>query len=361
MKPVKSVKKVKQVKTVKRMSNILITGAAGFIGSHVAEAFCAEGISVGCLVRKDSNLKNIEGLPVKLVYGDIVDQESLVKLFRGYDFVIHIAALAKDWGAYEAFYQVNGEGTLNVLRACVKNGIKDVIITSSCSVYGEENSWQVKNEDSPHRSHYKYFLDRVFPCKMNYYRDTKALAKEKAIEFAVGAGMNLTILEPVWVYGEREFNTGFFDYLQTAKSGMPFLPGCKENKFHVIYVKDLARAYYLAYLHQLPGVQSMIIGNREVDKMDRIYSLFCEKAGVRKPLNAPKLICYPIGFFMELFYTLFQIKKTPLLTRGRVNMFYDNIEYATKKAEKLICFTNEYNIEESIEKTVNWYQENRLI
>jgi len=343
------------------MSNVLITGAGGFIGSHVAEAFCAEGVTVGCLVRKGSNLTNIKGLPVQLEYGDIMDQESLFKAFKGYDYVIHIAALARDWGSYETFYQTNVEGTLNVLKASVENGIGNVIITSSISVYGEENCRRIKSEDSPHRSHYQYFLDKLFPCKMNYYRDTKALAKEKAIEFAQVSGLNLTILEPVWVYGEREFTTGFFDYLKTAKSGMPFLPGSKDNKFHVVYVKDLARAYYLAYLHQLPGVQSLIIGNRETEKMDRIYGLFCEKAGMGKPINAPKCIFYPLGFFMELFYTLFHAKKAPLLTRGRVNMFYDNIEYATRKAERLLGFTNDYDIEEGIEKTVKWYQDQKLI
>ncbi|MEL7564115.1 MAG: NAD-dependent epimerase/dehydratase family protein [Dehalobacterium sp.] len=343
------------------MSNVLITGAGGFIGSHVAETFCAEGVHVGCLVRKDSNLKNIKALPVHLEYGDIVDGGSLIRAFKGYDYVIHIAAFARDWGRYETFYQTNVEGTLNVLKASLENGIRNVIITSSVSVYGEENFRQIKTEDSPHKSHYQYFLDNLFPCKMNYYRDTKALAKEKAIEFAHEWGLNLTILEPVWVYGEREFTTGFFDYLKTAKSGIPFLPGCKGNKFHVVYVKDLARAYYLAYLHQLPGVQSIIIGNQEADKMDRIYGLFCEQAGVRKPLNMPKCISYPIGFFMEFIYTLFNLKSAPLLTRGRVNMFYDNIEYATAKAERLIGFKNKYGIEEGIERTVNWYQNQKLI
>lgn len=340
---------------------VLITGATGFIGSHVAETFCGKGASVGCLVRKGSSLINIQGLPVNLEYGDITDLAGLTKILKGYDFVIHLAALAQDWGDYEDFYRVNVEGTLNVLRACKAKGINNVIITSSISVYGEENSREIKSEASPHKAHYEYFLDKIFPCKMNYYRDTKALAKEKAISFAQEWGMNLTLIEPVWVYGEREFHTGFYDYLKTAKGGMPLLPGCKRNRFHVVYVKDLARAYYLAYLHQMPGVQSIIIGNKEVDTMDRIYSLFCEKAGIKKPFNGPKLIFYPIGFLLELFYTLFKIYQPPLLTRGRVNMFYDNIEYSTEKAEKLIGFTSEYSIEEGIEKTVNWYQEKKLL
>lgn len=343
------------------MSKVLITGATGFIGSHVAETFCEKGIDVGCLVRRESGLLNIEGLPVRLESGDLRDSVSLTKALKGYDSVIHIAAKASDWGAYETFYQTNVEGTLNVLRACVENKISHVIMTSSISVYGEENCTQVKNENSPGKSHYQYFCDKLFPCKMNYYRDTKGLAKEKAIEFAEKWGLNLTILEPVWVYGEREFNTGFFEYLKTAQGGIPFLPGSKQNKFHVIYVKDLARAFYLAYLKKLPGVESVIIGNKETEKMDRIYSLFCEKARVKKPVNIPKYVFYPLGFFWELCCTVLNTRNAPLLTRGRVNMFYDNIEYSIEKAEKLLGFVNEYSIAEGIERTVKWYQGQNLI
>lgn len=343
------------------MDSVIITGATGFVGSHVVRMFCEKGIKVGCLVRKESNLSNIEGLPVQLVYGDITDFYCMKSAFKGYDFVIHIAAYARDWGKYEDFYKVNVEGTLKVLQACFENGIQNVIITATNSVYGEEDCAHIKDEHSPCKSHYKYFLDKLFPCKMNYYRDSKALARQKAIEYASEKGINLTILEPVWVYGEREFNTGFFEYIKTAKSGIPFLPGSKRNKFHVVYARDLARAYYLVYLNKLKGINNFIIGNKEAEKMDRIYSLFCEKANVRKPLNLPKFVFYPIGFTMELLYTLFDMKEAPLLTRGRVNMFYDNIEYSTKRAQDLLGFTSEYSLEEGIERTVNWYRDQKLI
>lgn len=343
------------------MSKVLITGATGFIGSHVAETFCTQRVTTGCLVRKESSLVNLQGLPVKLEYGDMRNPKSLRKALKGYSSVIHLAAWAHDWGAYETFYQVNVEGTLNLLGAAVENNIRHVIITSSVSVYGEENSFYIKDENSPDKSHYPYFLDQLFPCKMNYYRDTKAVAKEKAIAFAKEQGLNLTILEPVWVYGEREFNTGFLEYLKTVKTGIPFLPGSKKNKFHCIYVKDLARAYYLAFQKKLPGVESIIIGCKEAEKMEKIYTLFSEKAGLRKPKNLAKFLVYPAGFSLELLSTLFCSKNAPLLTRGRVNMFYDNIEYDTRKAERLLGFRAEYSLEEGIERTVNWYREQKLI
>lgn len=342
------------------MGNVLITGGTGFVGSHIVEAFCDKGIKTGCLVRKNSKLDNIQGLPVKLEYGDIEDLESLIRIFKNYDFVIHVAALSGDWGSYKKFYNTNVQGTQNVLKACEVNGIKDIIITSSVSVYGEENSNSIKSENSQHNSHYRYFLDAIFPCGMNYYRDTKALGKEKAILYAKEKALNVTILEPAWIYGEREFNTGFYEYLKTAKE-MPMLPGSQRNKFHVIYAKDVARAYLIAYERKLEGVNAFIIGNKEVHLMDEIYKVFCDKAQIRKPRRLPKALVYPVAFFLELFYTLFRIKKPPLLTRGRVNMFYDNIEYSTKKADEVLGFVSIYSIEEGIQKTVDWYKRNKLI
>ncbi len=343
------------------MYKVLITGATGFIGSHVVRLFCEKGVKVNCLVRKTSDLSNIKDLQVKLIYGDITDLQGLIQSFKGFDSVIHIAAYVHDWGNYDVFYKTNVIGTLNVLQSSYENNINNIIITGSISVYGEEDSKVVKNENSPYNSHYPYFGDKIFPSKFNFYRDTKAIAQKEAIKFATEHNLNMTIIEPVWVYGEREFNTGFFEYIKTIKTGIPFFPGSKKNKFHVVYAQDLARAYWLAFQKKLMGINSFIIGNEKAEQMDKIFSLFCREAGLKKPKNLHKFIAYPIGFLWELLYTILYMKNPPLLARNRVNLFYDNIEYSTLKAKILLEFTNLYSLEEGIKKTVVWYKEQKLI
>lgn len=342
-------------------NGVIITGATGFIGSHLTRAFCEKQIKVGCLIRKGSNLSNIEGLPVELKIGELRNVEKLTQAFTGYDGVIHNAAKVADWGDYEEFYQTNVVGTVNVLKACVRAGIKNVLITGSNSVYGEENSFVIKDEQSPMNSHYPYLGDRLFPCKLNFYRDTKALAKKEALAFAEEHDLNLTMIEPVWVYGERERNTGFYEYLKTAKSGIPFVPGAKRNKFHVIYAGDLAKAYVLAYTKKLEGIHCLLIGNEHSENMDRIYSLFCSEAGLKKPGNLPKALIYPVSFILELLYTLFHSARPPLLTRGRVNMFYDNIEFSVEKSREILGFRNSFSLEEGVRRTVLWYKGQGLL
>ncbi|MCK5075682.1 MAG: SDR family NAD(P)-dependent oxidoreductase [Calditrichia bacterium] len=343
-----------------KKETILITGANGFIGSHIAEKFVHEGQHVICLVREESDLSNIKHLNIELRYGDVRNEEGLKEQLEGIDFVIHNAAYVKDWGDWKTFEEINIKGTLNILKACLDNGIKNIIITGSISSYGEENSTKVKNENDEFNSHYPYLLDRVFPCKMNYYRDSKAIATKEAVKFAKNKNINLTILEPVWVYGEREFNTGFYEYVKDVKNGLPFVPGLKKkkNKFHMVYAGDVARAYFLAYEKKLKGVNRIIIGNEKAEYMENTYNLFCREAGLKKPANLPKWLLYLLAFKLELFYTIFKAKDPPFLTRGRLNMFYDNIEYSTEKAQKILSFKNEFSLEEGIKRTVKWYKDN---
>ena len=323
------------------MRRIVITGGGGFIGSHIAEYFQEMGEDVRTLTRQDADLRK---------------PDDVMAVCREARCVIHNAAMAADWGRYEDFYDNNVTGTLNVLKACVKRRVKHVILTGSCSVYGEEDCSFVKDENSPLNSHYTYFLDKAFPCAMNYYRDTKRIAREKAIDFARDNSLRLTILDPVWVYGEREFHSVFYEYLKAARDKIPLGMGAKNNRFHVIYARDLARAFYLAYKTKAEGC--FIIGNRETASMDEVFSLFCKEAGYVKPRSAPKVLTYPVGFATELLWTIFRAKKPPLMTRGRVNMFYDSASYGVQKAKEMLGFESEYTLAQGIKKTVNWYKEN---
>lgn len=344
------------------MEKVLITGATGLIGSHVAEYFKANGISTICLVRKNSNTDFIKSINSELVYGDITDINLLNSILgSGISYVVHTAALVGDWGNYDDFYNVNVLGTLNVLKAAEYNQVKDVIITGSVSCYGEESATNVKDETCRYNSHYKYFLDSVFPSCMNFYRDTKAEANVKAIEFASEKSMNLTVLNPAWVYGEREFHSGFFDFIKTVKNGPAIVPGSKRNKFHSIYARDLAKIYYLAYNKKLKGINEFLAVSPSAEYQYKLLDLFCLKAGYKIPVRLPKVIIYPPAFIMELVYTLLKTKTVPAISRARVNIFYDNIEYSSKKIMDELGYTPDYALEEGVENTVNWYKSNNYL
>jgi nucleoside-diphosphate-sugar epimerase len=298
---------------------------------------------------------------VEIRTGNLLDVQSLSRAAEGCDQIIHTAALASDWAKWEDFCATNVVGTLNVLEVSKRLGMQHAVLTGSISSYGEEDCVTPKDELSPYRSHYPYFLDRVFHSRLNYYRDSKALATMKAIEFAQEHSLCLTILEPVWVYGEREFHSGFYSYVKAVKGGSHWMPGCKHNLFHVIYAKDLARAYVLAAQKRLPGVERIIVGNAHPEPMRRILGLFCQEAGVPAPRLLAKWMAYPAGFAMELASTVLRAPEAPLLTRGRVNMFYDSIVYSVQKAKRLLGFEAEFSLERGIHQTVTWYKANQFL
>lgn len=344
------------------MSRIVITGASGLIGSHVAEFFTSKGISPVCMTRVNSKNDFLKSIGACIICGDVTDMESLLKVFSpGADFVIHTAAKVGDWGCFDEFYEVNVLGTLNVLKAAKENNVKNVIITGSISCYGEESSSEIKNEDMPYNSHYSYFMDKLFPSGLNFYRDTKAEANRRAIEYAKKNSMNLTIIDPAWVYGEREFHSGFYDFLKTVKSGLSLVPGSKRNKFHTIYVRDLAKIYYLAYQKRLQGVNEFLAVAPRAEYQYQLFDLFCKKAGFKTLHRLPKPLTYPPAFLTELLYTVFRIKSTPLISRARVNTFYDNIEYSSEKLCRELGFVPDYTFEESVDNTISWYKENKYL
>jgi len=340
---------------------VFITGANGLIGSHITEYFSDMKISLVCGVRKSADISHISNLPVEVRYIDIRHLDSLITSFNDCDFVIHTAGLTNDWSKYRDTYETNVVGTLNVLRACKINGIKNVIITGSIASYGEENSIIIKDENSPFKPRQHYFLEKLIPSRMNFYRISKAECTRQATDFGSKNNLNITIIEPVWVYGEYEFSSGFYEYLKIIKSGISFFPGSKKNKFHVIYARDLAKAYYLAYDKNLSGINRFIIGNNNIDSMEYIYSLFCKQINSKKPRNIPRLLANPVGIALEFFAEIFNLKNPPALTRARVDMMYDNIEYSIKKAEHILGFKNEFTLEEGVHRTVSWYIKNKYL
>lgn len=346
---------------VRGAEKILLTGATGFIGSHILEALTDAGLPVAALVRASANPARVPGPPVEVRYGDVRDLPGLCRAVAGCGQVIHAAALAADWGPRAEFAQTNVQGTLNVLEACRVEGIRHIILTGSISSYGEEDSAQVKDESFPYHSHYPYFADRLFPAAYNWYRDSKAQATQAALAYARAHNLNVTLLEPVWTFGEREFGTGFYTYVKAVRDGQRFMPGSTRNRFHVIYAKDLARAYLLAARRKLPGLERIIVGSPAAQPMHAIFSRFCREAGLPPPRLLPKWCVYPLGFGLELLYTLARRRRPPLLTRGRVNMFYDSIQFSPAKARQLLGFACEHSLEQGIRQTVAWYKQNHWL
>src|ERR1043166_1214260 len=127
-----------------------VTGATGFLGSHVARALAEQGADLRLLVRASSNTKNIDDLSADRVTGDLRDPASIEKGIAGCEVVFHVAADYRLWVRDpDEMYRANVEGTRAILEAARKNKVRRVVYTSSVATMGFTSDGQPANEDSP--------------------------------------------------------------------------------------------------------------------------------------------------------------------------------------------------------------------
>ncbi len=337
---------------------ILITGANGFIGSNVVRKFFRTH-EVTALVRETSNTEFIDNYPVKIIKNNLKDYSVLKEFCSDMDLVIHIAALAADWGEYEKFYETNVNFSVELIKA-IDDKTKFIYISSN-AVLGEEDSTFEKDENADYKPVLNYTMEKSFPCAMNFYRLTKAIGEELLIKHAEKNKIDLTVLRPVWVFGPREFHAGPYEYCKTVMDGIPLMPGTSKNKFHVIYVEDLAGIILKISESMKKGINIYNLGNKEIPLMEDYWKEFCKNLKKKKPINIPEWILFVPGFLMELFYTILKIKTPPLFTRARIYMFYANNMYNTEKVFKDYEINNMTPLDKAIRKTVRWWKLNKYL
>ena len=170
----------------------MVTGGAGFIGSHLVEALLARGLEVRCLVRDPANPKWLAGLDVELVRGDIDEPESLKRIFGGVDYVFHAAGITKTADPAD-YYRVNAEGTKNLALAAIEgdNGgrLQKFVLVSSQAAAGPSREGTPRREDDP-------------PAPVTDYGKSKLMGEKYAIELK--DKLPLVIVRPPSIYGPRD-------------------------------------------------------------------------------------------------------------------------------------------------------------
>ncbi len=210
-------------------SPVLITGASGFVGSHLAESLSRQKVKVKLLVRNTSRLPFPITPLMELCYGDVTDLESVRKAVKGVKIVYHLAGILR--GAdYSAYQMVNTEGTRNVCQAVQEEkGFRRLVYVSSLSAAGPSPLGGEIDETMP--SH-----------PVSFYGKTKRLAEEIVLSYH--EKFEISILRPGAVYGPRE--TDIFEYFKMVRQGLVVNGGDGTQRVSFIYVADLVDAILLA-------------------------------------------------------------------------------------------------------------------
>ena len=248
----------------------MVTGASGFIGSHVVRVLLDEGVKVRALVRKGDPLNNLYGLDVERVEGDLLDVESLKSCLEGCDTVFHLAAIYAYWlPDPSVMYRVNIMGTRNLLEASLDAGIKKVVYTSSIAAIGTVEGQEMANEDT-------IFNNWLLA---DHYVMSKYMAELEALSFNT-KGLDVVAALPTFPFGSLDIAptpTGVLIQRYMDGHNPVWLPG----GFNGANVKDVARGHWLACLRGRPG-ERYIFGGHNLTYKD-FGMMVCDIAGVKRP------------------------------------------------------------------------------
>jgi nucleoside-diphosphate-sugar epimerase len=206
----------------------LVTGATGFVGSHIAERLIKEGEEVVALVRKASNTKFLSDIGVKLTYGDINDAGSLKRAMYGIDVVYHSAALADEWISPKEAYRVNVEGTKNLLDAAREANVKRFIFISSLAVLGMKD-------------HHGTPADAPYYKTGDSYIDTKIDSEQLVMDYYKRYNFPVIVIRPGFVFGPRDGKLIPRLSERLGKKQFMFV-GSGKNKINAVYIENLTDA-----------------------------------------------------------------------------------------------------------------------
>lgn len=330
---------------------ILITGAAGFIGSHLVDLLLQEGVPVNKIrlfIPKDESLSNLPKEKFDIVRGDIRDKTTVKAAMQGIDIVYHLAARIDFNGkTYEDYKDVNVDGTQNLLDECSKN-IKKFIFFSSIGVFGlPAGIGDIINWDENHPKTYT-----------NFYGESKWEGEKRVMEVHNKKGLPYAIIRPASVYGPREKGPTLALY-KAIKNHQFIMLGNGLNKMHYVYVTDLVKAARLAEKSS-EKTGDYIIGGSEPTTLKEIVSDIAESINEKIPnFYLPKNLALILSYAMDFTGKLFGIK-SPLFP-SRVKTMTTNYFYNINKAKKKLGYNPKVNFRKGAMLTGRWYTQNNLL
>jgi len=318
----------------------LVTGATGFIGSHLVELLLKKNYAVRVLLRKTSDTVWLSGLPIEYVYGDLFDTDALRRAVTGVDYVFHSAGVtkARTQGGY---YRGNSEGTKNILDAvaAANSGLKRFVHISSQAAAGPSPDRTPITEDAA-------------PHPITTYGRSKLRAEEACV--ASADRFAITIVRPPAVYGPRDKDV--FEFFNTMSKGLQPMVGMKEKYVSLVHVGDLVRGFVLAAESEKARAQTYFISSGKVygwKEIGEVTRAVLGKKALR--IRVPEAGVYTIAAFAELFGK-FSSKPVLINFEKARDMVQDNWTCDSGKARRDFGYTQEISLEAGIRNTVEWYR-----
>ncbi|MFN8390608.1 MAG: NAD-dependent epimerase/dehydratase family protein [Bdellovibrionota bacterium] len=327
------------------MRTALVTGANGFVGSHLCEELLANGYEVRAFHRENSDLSQLSGLKVQHVTGDLRDPAALESAMQGVDTVFHIGALYRQAKfPDQVYWDVNFEGTKNALSAAKRAGVKRFL---HCSTTGVHN--HIPNPPADETEPYG---------PADVYQKSKTEAEKLALDWFRRGEIEGCVIRPTMIWGPRD--TRFLKMFRgIARRAFPII-GTGRTLCHWILVTDLARGFRLAAESPNSNEQIYLIGGERPVTLEQTMQAIAETLGVK--LLPIKIPAWPIQFAGSVVERICSpLGVEPPIHRRRADFFVKNRAFNCSKAEHELGFKPSYSVERETQLVTKWYVEHGWI
>lgn len=323
---------------------ILVTGGTGFVGSAVVRALVARGEKPRCLARRNSDRRNLQGLDVDVVEGDLEDGESLEVALRGCSGLFHVAADYRIWVSRpQAMLRTNVEGTKRLMELALRHGVDRVVYTSSVAVLGKGPAGAPADEETP-----VSIRDMI-----GVYKRSKFLAEEEVRRLQREAGLPVVIVNPSTPIGPGDIKpTPTGRVVVEAACGR--MPAFVDTGLNVVHVDDVAAGHLLAYEKGKIGARYVLGGDNL--GLGEILAQVAALRGNRSPtLRLPRRALFPFAYAAESWARLAGGRE-PLLTVDGLKMAAKPMYFSSDKAQKNLGYRAR-PAGEALRDAVGWFEQ----
>lgn len=318
----------------------VVTGANGFVGSHLVDYLLSKGWTVRCIIRKSSNLRWLKDKNVELFDCGLFDKEGLRIAFKDANYVFHVAGVVKS-KTKEGYFRGNVDTTKNLLEIALENAtsIKRFLVVSSQTVTGPST------KDNP--------VDENSECKpITTYGRSKLAEENLALSYK--DKLPVTICRAPAVYGERD--TEIFIYFNTFNKGLTTTIGFDRKELSLIHAIDLVEGFYLAAISDQSIGQVYFIGSEKFYTWEEVNAI-TSKLLNKKPIiiKVPHFLVYTIAAIAQ-FLSIFSKQPATLNIEKAKDITQQYWTCDTSKAIRELGYRQKISIEEGIRRTCDWYK-----
>jgi dihydroflavonol-4-reductase len=319
-----------------------VTGATGFVGSHVARCLAGQGAELRLLVRPTSLTANLEGVAGERVTGDLRDPESLRPAMAGCEAVFHVAADYRLWARDPLeMYRSNVEGTWNIIQLAQQTGVRRVIYTSSVATMGFSSNGHLADEDSP----------VGLGDMIGHYKRSKFQAEQVALE-AGRSRADVVVVNPTTPVGERDIKptpTGriIVDFLKRK------FPAYVDTGLNLVDVAEVARGH-VAALEKGRSGERYILGGENLT-LKQILDKLAAISGLPSPrVKLPYAVALASGV-VDTAVTGLLLRREPRVTIDAVRMGRKKMFVSSAKAERELGW-RVVPVDDALRRAVEWFR-----